>query len=233
MHVIDLRGLLAIAAGSLLWKLVSSVRRLGLTNPVRLQNINIQMQEYQANHGTAHRMPPLRMSNLRDDGWAVLNGAVVKAANTRNLLPFLNHLANEYFAAHGAYASSVRKVFASLMTIERILYSSEMFLSDEEKANFQAAFLRLGRHWQLLRALSAEAHENLWQITPKVHIAQHFPEQANLINPTATQCYSEESLIGVMTKIWQAAARGPYDAVIQRKTLNRYWVGLELRMSVF
>ena len=177
-------------------------------------------------------MPPLRDENLRKDGWATLDGKVVKAANTRALIPFLNYLAQTYFAGHGEYPSSCRKVFATLDSIERLLYSAGMFLSDEKKRDLKALFLTLGRRWQHLRHLAHGERDNSWQITPKVHYCMHLPEMADLINPIHNQNYSEESLVGVIARIWGKAARGPYAASIQRATLNRYWVGLEIRMTI-
>ena len=232
MHVLDLRGVIAICAGSMILKIISTNNTLGNNQDVRLAKINELMKEYQRTHGTSHRMPPLRINDLRTDGWGCLSGKVIKAANTRCMVPFLDNLAQTFFPAHGAYASSTRKLFASLLAVEKIFYSSGMFLTDTQKADLEYHLLRLGRHHQHLRHLSRLENENSYQITPKCHYAQHFIEQARLMNPTTTQNYSEESLIGVMTRIWQAAARGPYHKMIQRHTLNRYWTGLELRMSI-
>ena len=230
MHVLDLRGVIAIAGGSLIWKTISSVHSLGPSQDTRLEKVNEMLKVFQ--EGAAfHRMPPLRKSNMRSDGWAVLNGPIVKAANTRDLLPFLNSLAQRFFAGHGSYASSTRKVFLALIEMQKIFYSSGQFLEDEAKVQLRDAFLKLGRHWQNLRHLSSLEFENSWQISPKVHIAQHFPEQAELINPVFVQNHQEESLMGVVTKVWGACARGPYNNAIQKKALNRMWVGLELRMS--
>lgn len=230
MHILDLRGVIAIAGGSLLWKIISSINSLGATQDARLTKVNLMMKDFQRG-GASHRMPPLKKSNLRCDGWAMLNGPVIKAANTRALLPFLHFLANKFFAAHGSYASSIRKVFQALVQIQKIFYSSGQFLEDESKAELNESFLKLGRHWQNLRHLSSLENENSFQIRPKVHIAMHFPEQSELINPVFVQNYQEESLIGVVTKVWAACARGPYDKTIQAKALNRMWVGLEIRMS--
>ena len=232
MHVIDLRGLIAHCGGSLIWKLISTNNSLGNAQDKRLAKINEVMKEYQSTKGTSHKMPPLRIENLRNDGWACLSGKLVKVANSRCLVPFLNYLAQEYYPAHGAYASSTRKLFSSWLEVEKILYGAGMFLTDIQKADLEYHILRIGRHHQHLRYLSRTAFENSYQITPKAHYAQHFIQQARLINPIATQNYGEESLIGIVTRIWQAAARGPYQKVIQKHTLNRYWTGLELRMSI-
>ena len=121
---------------------------------------------------------------------------------------------------------------ASLVEIQKIFYSSGHFISDANKQQLNQHYSPFARHWQNLRHLSSNAGENLFKITPKVHYSLHFVEQSQLLNPTSTQCYGEESLIGRVAKIWRACASGPYHATIQQTTLNRYWVGLELRVSL-
>ena len=208
MHVLDHKGVICIAAGSILVKLVSTCERLGRTQQLRLDALNTRMKNFQAAHGVEHRMPSLRLQDLKSSGWADLKGKVVKAANSRALLPWLDNLAQTFFAGHGSYNSSMRKVFSTLVDIQKLFYSSEMFISAEGKKQLDALFKKLGRHWQNLRYLSSRAGEDAFQITPKVHLCLHFPEQALLINPIFTQCYGEESLIGKATKIWAASAQG-------------------------
>lgn len=233
MHIWDLKGLTAIAGGSLLYKLVTSMDSLGRNQAERMDAINQRMQTFQRTTGCAHKMPPLRVTDLRHEGWASLSGKLVKAANTRALIPFLNHIAQSFFPAHGAYSSSVRKVFSALDAIEKLLYSSGFFLSDENKTDLNELVSKLGRHWQHLRALARADSDNSWQITTKVHYCMHVPEMSDLINPIFTQNYGEESLIGVVCKIWQKSTRGPYVKSIQKATLDRYWVALEVRMSTY
>ena len=231
MHVNDLRGTISIAAGSTILHLVQKCTALGISQQQRMAAINVEMKEFQRTNGTEHRMPELRVQDLKYDHWAMLTGKVVKAANTRAMLPFLQSLANTYFQGHEPFNTSVRKVFDSLMEIQRIMYTSGTFLSDEAKQSFQEAHERLGRHWQNLRHLSNLAKMNFWQVRPKLHYTQHFPAQARLINPRAVQNYAEESLIGRVAKVWRASANGPYADTVQLSTLARLWTGFELRMS--
>ena len=230
MHVNDLRGTIAIAGGSLLVHLVTRIRALGNTQQQRMDDINKSMREFQKGR-TEHRMPNLRLTDLRTDkGWSMLCGKLVKAANTRAMLPFLSGLAQTHCTGRDGFDSSCNKVFTSLMTIQRIMYSSGTFLTDEAKEEFKDAHLRLGRHWQLLRQLCERAGVNSFQITPKLHYTQHFADQANLINPRVVQNYIQESLIGRVAKVWSACANGPYADTVQQSSLARQWVGLELRI---
>ena len=232
MHVIDLKGVIAIAAGSLIKRLMQTKRSLGRIEEERLTKINAQMKKWQADNGTQHIMPPLRKENLTKDNWACMGSKLVKAANSRALVPFLKHLADTHFPAHGSFASSIRKVFTHLDEIERIFYGGGMFLTANEKQELEARFNSLGRHWQNLNILSFREGKNEWQITPKVHMAVHaIAEQARLINPRAVQNYGEESMVGRMTKIWAAAAKGPYQRTAQQMVLARYLVGLSIRLT--
>ena len=231
MHIFDLKGIIAIAAGSLLLNLVQNCNALGRTQQARMNNLNAQMAAFQEKQ--PHKMPPLRIIDLsKDGGWATLSGKLIKAANTRALVPWLKHTADKYHAGHGGHHSSVRKVFYSLAAIEDIIYKSPMFLSDVQKEELQSQLDKMGRHWMHLRHLSDVAGCDFWQITPKVHIGIcAVGEQARLINPRFVQNYGEESLIGRMTKIWSASANGPYVKSSQRLVMTRYLVGLILRIS--
>ena len=232
MHVLDLKGVIAIAAGSLLLHLVQNFRCLGRVEQDRMDDLNAQMKEFQSRTGVQHLMPSLRIDDLRAHGWAVMGSKLVKAANSRSMVPFLAHLANKYFPAHGGFASSIRKVFRSLDAAERIFYSEGMFLSDAAKVELTDSLNCMGRHWQHLRGLSHDNHKNEWQISPKVHIAVcAIAEQALLINPRAVQNYGEESMVGRMTKIWGASANGPYRPIAQQVNLVRYLTGLNIRVT--
>ena len=230
MHVMDLRGVIAIAAGSLIVHLISFYDALGTTQPLRPANLNERMRTFQRGR-TEHLMPPLRLQDLKLGGWSCLHGKLVKAANTRALVPWLLHLANTVLSPHGAFPSAVRRVFQALDDIERLMYSAERFFTAEESDAYAEAFMKLGENWQFLRAESRRANIDAWQITPKVHICMHLPMQGRLMNPRFVQVYGEESLVGRVTRIWHAAANGPYANVIQSHTLLRYFCGLELRMT--
>ena len=232
MHIMDLKGLTAIASGSMLHFLIKNNATLGRVEALRLQELNRVLRKFQSDNKTEHKMPDFRLQDLTNSGgWSVLCGQVVKAANTRCLVPFLKHLANEYFSGHGEYNSSVRKVCYNLDEIETILYTSDMFLDDANLQRLDQCFRVLARHWQHLRFLSKKSFQNRWQITPKVHYSLHLPSQARLINPRAVQNYAEESLIGRLTKMWGKSANGPYERSAQFTVLSRYFVGLEIRMT--
>ena len=93
---------------------------------------------------TRDLMPPLRKENLTTQGWACLSGRLIKAANTRALVPWLLHLARTHFARQTALSVAIRNVFESLNSIERIMYTAGTFLDEAELAEFRECFLVLG-----------------------------------------------------------------------------------------
>ena len=191
------------------------------------------MHEFQTREHTEHRMPAFRKDDLENaQGMWRLSSRLIKAANTRCLVPFLKHLAEQHMSPTGGHAKSVRKVFNSLDAAERLFYSAGTFLSEDQKDDLVELMNCLGRNWTYLRHLGHLAGRPDWHITPKVHMTVHaVPEQAKLINPRALQNYSEESLMGKVSKSWAATATGPYQSSIQQTVLSRWLVGLVIRST--
>ena len=79
-------------------EIVSRELRLGSTQDQRLSVLNVEMQKFQSDTGVTSRMPPIRLENLTDGtGLSNLNSVVIKAANTRHLVPFIVHACKTYF----------------------------------------------------------------------------------------------------------------------------------------
>ena len=116
--------------------------------------------------------------------------------------------------------------------IVNLLYNAEMFLTCVEQTTFEEHVLRFGRHMQLCRSIAAEEQEPLWHLTPKVHLVQHLPRQAKLINPRMVQNYMEEGFIGKVTKIWASAKNGLYLRTVQRTVLMKLLLGLQLQFEI-
>ena len=112
------------------------------------------------------------------------------------------------------------------------MYNAQMFLTYEEQASLLQHVLRLGRHMQLCHSIAAGDEEPLWHLTPKVHLVQHLPRQAKLINPRMVQNYMEEGFIGKVTKIWASAKNGLYLRTVQRTVLIKLLLGLQLQFEI-
>ena len=69
----DLRGVVSVAAGSLLHYLVLHDADLGNNKEARLEQLNEKMLYHQRHtHRVSHQMPRLRLENLQVDSWAAL-----------------------------------------------------------------------------------------------------------------------------------------------------------------
>ena len=228
LHVWDHHGILSIIAGSFLHRLTRTESRLGSTVDKRLDAINLLMDDFYSRHPVSARLPSIRDSNLVDStGWCTLHGSVVKAANSRHLHGFLAELANRFCDSKVAPLciehASIRKVCSSLDGFYKLMYSSGMFMTNQQVRELKTYVDRIGRHMQLLRSIAEEANLRYYQITPNVHYGMHWPEQAQLINPRFVQCYGDESLIGRMTEIWEASCNGPF-VNTQQKVVAFKWL---------
>ena len=99
MHVMDHNGVVGIVAGSFLLRLVRSDARLGARQEDRLNGINVFIEGFWERHvAGANPIRRLKMANLAYGGlvqWATLHGPMVKAANSRQLMPLIEELAEK------------------------------------------------------------------------------------------------------------------------------------------
>ena len=162
----------------------------------------------------------------------------MKAANNRHLSGWLVDLAVEFFDATAPSPKAVehaciRKLTKSLDNTYKTMYSSGMFFTAEEHSRFTNDVQRTGKYLNALRFIAKGQHELYWNITPKCHYFLHLPTQGLVMNPRFTQCYHEESLIGKVSLMWEAATNGPYKSVVQRNVMIRCLVLLATRLNLY
>ena len=233
MHNLDHKGVASTVAGSIILPLIKFETRLGSNQHARLDALNSRLHTWQCDHRTTVRMPPIDLANLTITGaggsvLATLHGPLVKAANTRHIVPWLRSIAFEFFDGSSQEHSSIRKVIDSLCVVYMVLYQSEMFLTVLQKKTLRDAILKFGRHYQWLNAEARRTAGSTWATFPKTHAMQHLPDQADLINPRCVQNYAEESLIGKTSLMWKAAVNGPWRRTVQRTVLVKYCFGRQL-----
>ena len=124
----------------------------------------------------------------------------------------------------------VAKMLATLDEFDRLLYSSGMFLTTEEKTKLSSIVLSFGVNFQYVHLHSDG--DLVFAVSPKVHYMQHFPMQARLINPRFVQNYMEEGLMGKVQKIWEASVSGPYRNTVQKTVLMKLIVAMDVRDSM-
>ena len=106
MHVMDCKGVTSHVAGGVLKFLINNEKRLGTTQDQRLSNLNSNMVKFQRDPATKAPtlMPEFRESNFTsNDGWIQLTGQLIKAANTRHLVPWLSKVVGQYFEKDTAF----------------------------------------------------------------------------------------------------------------------------------
>ena len=177
-------------------------------------------------------MSATQLANLTTDGWAALGGPTIKAANSRHLAPWLHLLAIDFFEADSPRDVSIRAMTLFLKRSDEILYGAGLFLSPEQKVEFEAVTIGLGEHMQALRSIAHAAGENLWQISPKMHYVQHLTDQSELINPRVCQNYSFEGTVGRITTVWKRTVAGPYKRLVQQRVLLKLLGALLIRFGV-
>ena len=177
MHNLDHRGVAGIVAGSVLADVVHRHEPFGTTKQERMNQVNSLKDKWFREHKVSSEMPTINLTNLQWGGqkaWAELHGTVIKAANTRHLMPFINHLAaSVYTDLSSQWDKSVCKVCALLCKVYEICYGCDHFLSQRELADMQSCLHEFGVHFMVLRQLSQSRSKLFLQVTPKVHQMQH------------------------------------------------------------
>ena len=231
MHVMDCKGVTSHVAGGVLRYLIVNENRLGRNQDLRLADLNRQMEQYQSDEKTKSKMPKFRMDNfVASDGWIQLSGQLIKAANTRHLLPWLVEISNFYFDRETNFDKCIRAMVQHLDEFYQILYSAGTFLTAEEQTKFEACIMKLGIRYQFLREHFKKSNELFFNFVHKVHAMQHLPEVASFINPIMLQCYAEEGAVGRVGQIWKASKHGPYRKRVQEVVLTKALIRWHLRL---
>jgi hypothetical protein len=106
-----------------------------------------------------------------------------------------------------------------------------MFLTAAQKQSVADLVHRHLINWARLsqRAISAGRVE--LNLTPKHHYLAHLPEVCSMINPSFARNYSQESFVGMWCRIYAATKSGVWGSGIQRATLGKYLLSLELDLQ--
>ena len=202
MHLADCKGTSATVFGSVV-DMITWMKDHGPNRQERLNRVNEFMEHWYSDNPGHHRLPQLKLGNLRsDDGWSELHGAAVKAANTRAAAPLFRDMAVHFFTRD---LDEHRKVIAMCDEVSKcydILYGSPMFMPKAKIDELRVTVWAIGEHWLSLRELARTGNHLSWKVSPKAHKFQHLPMYCSVLNVRYTQCYAEESLIGTTARIW-------------------------------
>ena len=232
MHVMDCKGVTSHVAGGVLRYLIVHEMRLGRNQESRLANLNLSMAQFQDKQKTPSRMPEFRSDNfVSKDGWAQLSGQLIKAANTRHLVPWLVNVTEEYFDKPTKFDRAVVSLLQNLQVFYQVMYSADTFFTPEELTKFNSCVLKFGIRYQFLREHFKVNNDYFLNFVHKVHAMQHLPEIASVINPRMLQCYAEEGAVGRIGTIWKASKHGPYRKRVQEVVLTKLLIRMHLGLT--
>jgi len=233
LHTLDHHGVANAVLGNVLWRHVHapSPALPGSTQDERLAFLNEDIKSFYSQHAVANRLPPLRLGNLRPADFPDLSGPVVKAANTRSLVPYGLELQRRATTADPSIVNRhILKCVESLSAVYDIFYAGSYVLTAAEAEAAARHLTRMGLHYQRLAFLHTD--QLAWQMRPKLHYAvAHLAGQAKLINPRYVQTYGSEGLVGKVCNIYKASQSGPYHAGLQRTIFTKYQTGLVLAFA--
>ena len=232
MHVLDHHGLTSVLIGSISRRLVVVEGRLGTNQQARLDAINAQLSQWYNDNLVGARLPKILLSNLVNHGWSELKGPLIKAAGVRNVCPFVEIIARQYFDDGSDYSKAIAKCIGYLNGVYDVIYSGDCFLTDVELEALCTRLLAVGRYHMLCRHFAKERHELHFAVRPKAHYAQHLYLQCALINNRFVQCYVEESLVGRISKIGRSSWNGKYLGKAQHTVLIKYLIFLAVPLEM-
>ena len=173
--------------------------------------LNEKLQQFYTDNRVQHRLPKLRLSNIRgskETDFPQLRGKIVKSASTKALVPFLQQLAAE-FDTGTPWTQHRRKACDYLQQMYTILDEGAMFLEEGEIVAFKRAVLKFSSHYNCLAVNGSLAGNLFFNVVPKHHYLQHLCMMCEMINPRFMQCYKEESFVGRVTALYASCASGP------------------------
>ena len=231
MHLRECKGVTPVVFGSVLtWLLLDA--RLGANKEERLAAVNARREKFFDDRPGSNRLPKIYIHNCTRDGWGNLAGPAYKAAKIRGGAQFFRELVHHYCASAAPRDRELRAVVASLDDLYNTLYASPMFPPGAEVDRIRQLCLDFGCAYQKMRELSRRAGKYAFNVTPKTHKVQHVPKLAACINPVRVQVYSEESMMGSVTKTWRGSKSGVYKHVVQRVVLIKQLTGMLLRFEL-
>jgi len=232
MHLNDHHGVASLLIGS-----VFDVQVCDQAGPLpganleaRLDFLNADIRGFYSHTLASSRLPKLKLDSFHGPGFAELRGPLVKAANTRGIIPYTVALQTRAVACNptddNKHALKCTKAMNRLLDV---LYRGDYFLSQADVDVVAMQCFKIGIHYQWL-ALDARTNGVArWAQRPKLHLlVGHIPSQARLINPVRVQGYVNESMVGTVANIYKKSMKGPHHAISAGVVMRKYCTGLAL-----
>ena len=231
MRLLDVKGVASLAIGGALSFLLQTFA-LGANMQRRLGRINELLTEYYDARPRSNRIPPIRQSNLKSDGWWDLHGPCFKAANVRCAVPAFLQICRRFLVSESAEETTAIKILESLVAMYDVFYQEPMFVPGAACRRLSAATLAFGLEFQRARQQARRREVLAYNITPKVHKTQHLPLMASALNPSFVQNYDEESQMGTTGRVWKKSMSGRFQKHVQKLVLVKRTTALPVRLEL-
>ena len=232
MHCVDCKGVAGIVFGGMVSILLDRLA-LGRSRADRMEQLRVWAKDWYDRHPGVAKLPELKVKLVVTEGdqWCELHGVSVKAANTRAAAPLFRDMCAVHFASDSAEDISVTAMATSLCKFYEVLYRAPMFMCDADLADLRVALGVFGENLMRLREQARLLRKLRFNVTPKCHRMQHCHNYAGVLNPRWVQNYSEESLMGTTSKVWEKTMVGRYQKSAQSTVLIKRVLGLLLRFE--
>jgi len=206
MHLNDHHGVTSHLVGNIFDTQLSDAHGPlpGANLDARLDFLNSDIAAFSSLARVNSRLPTLKLDNIRGGDFPELKGQLIKAANTRQAIPYAVNLATRAVALRPTDENKhALRCISAMHELCETLYNADYILTDAQKDKVNKNCFKIGVHYQWL---AVEAQGNgvaRWKQPPKLHyLVGHLATQALLINPVKVQGYMNESMVGTLSKIY-------------------------------
>ena len=232
LHVCDHNGVAGSVAGSIMYEAIREKELGNSSLESGVQILSEKIKEYYTTSGVQSHLPRLTLQNLIDtlnplNSFPDLRGKAIKAANTRNIMPFVEMLAAE-LRDGSEYKDRRHKCVQSLVRFYDTVYDSGIYMSIDQSEAMASAIKRCCKHYTWLAKRSTHLGLMRWPIRPKMHYWYHLTLRKQFLNPRFLQTYANESMVGKTCNIYKSALSGSQNErrKVQHSVLAKYLTGL-------
>lgn len=203
LHAVDL-GIAAHILGNVLWILCIMRRCLGGRNQAEcVERLGVDIKSWSRRTGLSGVRGTLTIDRVRTrGGWPKLKG---KGATARHMVRYAADLIQRFRITDESHPDFehdelMHGIVQCLMRFYEILFTQEMFLTDEAKIELPRLGQLLASMYTRIARLCFDRQWRLWKVSPKLHLWEHLTEGQSLVwgNPKFWWCYADEDLVGLM-----------------------------------
>ena len=239
LHTCDCKGLTSMVIGNCLFEAVY-FREVPNTvvHADSIAALNDDLDRFYQGARADSMIPELQLGHFINEqtplqNYPILKGPGIKAANTRNLVPWVRQLMEKLDTGESEHKKIRRKLVQLLDEFYEIVYGHGEYLPDDVAKHLQFVMLGILRRCVLLHHRAVLSGRMAWQLVPKHHYFFHLALQvgAGGRNPRFFQTYIDESFVGRICGVYESCQDGPYHDMIQKDVMQKYLLALCINLS--